>query len=327
MRGQIAVAVVLALPTQLGATVADCGGCFCIPEEGESCPDFEPVDTFSDELIEEFKSKALLNPFSDLTCDPYTDGNCETTPARELVGLEGAVCAFKYSSDPTMCSAYEMESYPSEEAALADGAFVTHLGACGLCSTAQDLAAYMANPDMTSAGKKCATKGIINEHWGKKCYEDLGFTPPCATIWNYDGVYDGKECAWTCIRNLRSDNNGPPPLCELNDCLQCDEDKAGPAFKDFAGRTRRRSGLPSAIARSCSEFPQIIHEPCPEVEVVAVTEEVKAETKEEEQKDKGGDKLSTGLKSSCWDELSDCESWCGNACSLYPTPYGPIYCC
>ena len=70
--------------------MADCGGCFCIPEEGESCPDFEPVDTFSDELIEEFKSKALLNPFSDLTCDPYTDLNCETSPARELVGLEGA---------------------------------------------------------------------------------------------------------------------------------------------------------------------------------------------------------------------------------------------
>ncbi|GMH52229.1 hypothetical protein TrRE_jg6540 [Triparma retinervis] len=324
MRSRLTAAVLLTLPAQFGATVANCGGCFCVPEEGESCPDFEPVDSFSPELIEEFNSKALLNPFGDLECNPYKDGNCETSPARELVDLEGAVCAFKYSVDPTMCSAYEMESYPSEEAALADGAFVSHLGACGLCSTAQDLAAYMANPDMTSAGKKCAAKGIINEHWGRKCYEDLGFTTPCATIWNYDGVYDGKECAWTCIKNLSADNNGPPPLCELNDCLQCDEDKAGPVFKDFAGRTRRRSGLPSAIARSCSEFPQIIHESCPEP---AKEEEEEEEEEEREEGKIEEEKYWPGVSSSCWDQLSDCESWCSKACLEYVTPYGLIYCC
>ena len=48
-------------------------------------------------------------------------------------------------------------------------------------------------------------------------------------------------------------NNGPPPACALNDCLQCDEDEAGPVFKAVAGRTRRRSGLESAIARPCSK--------------------------------------------------------------------------
>jgi len=38
---------------------------------------------------------------------------------------------------------------------------------------------------------------------------------------------------------------------ERNVCLACDEAHSGPIFKEFAGRTRRRSGLSSAIARPC----------------------------------------------------------------------------
>ena len=36
---------------------------------------------------------------------------------------------------------------------------------------------------------------------------------------------------------------------KLNACLQCDEDKSGPVFKFFAGRTRRNSGIKSEIDR------------------------------------------------------------------------------
>ena len=35
----------------------------------------------------------------------------------------------------------------------------------------------------------------------------------------------------------------------LNDCLQCDESVNGSTFKKFAGRTRRNSGIKSAIKR------------------------------------------------------------------------------
>ena len=156
-----------------------------------------------------------------------------------------------------------MITYLSEEEAVSDGSVVSHLGACGLCSTAIDLAVYMAIPDMTHAGKICASKALISTKWGKKCYEDLGFTPPCATIWNYDGIYDGQNCKWICIKQLFADSNGPPPACELNDCLKCDEDMAGPKFKDFAARTRRRSGITSAIARGCDDFANIKHDACP----------------------------------------------------------------
>ena len=55
------------------------------------------------------------------------------------------------------------------------------------------------------------------------------------------------------------DNN----YCKLNDCLQCDEDHSGPIFQLIAGRTRRNSGLLSAIARPCKSIANITQESCP----------------------------------------------------------------
>lgn len=60
---------------------------------------------------------------------------------------------------------------------------------------------------------------------------------------------DAGPCGATCLKDLKKPYN-IPPSCKLNDCLQCDEDHAGPVFKRFAARTRRRSGLISAIQRS-----------------------------------------------------------------------------
>jgi hypothetical protein len=117
--------------------------------------------------------------------------------------------------------------------------------------------------DFTSAGKKCATKGLFNEAEGLACYESLGLTHECAKIWNYDGIYDGKACASSCMGYITAPNNGPPAPCALNPCLQCDEDKAGPVFSEFGGRTRRRSGLLSEIIRPCDSIARnITHSPC-----------------------------------------------------------------
>jgi hypothetical protein len=41
--------------------------------------------------------------------------------------------------------------------------------------------------------------------------------------------------------------------------LQCDEDRSGAVFKAIAGRTRRNSGLPSAICRPCSTVTPLVH--------------------------------------------------------------------
>jgi hypothetical protein len=45
----------------------------------------------------------------------------------------------------------------------------------------------------------------------------------------------------------------------LNSCLQCDEDISGAVFKTVAGRTRRNSGLASAICRPCETVWRIEH--------------------------------------------------------------------
>ena len=203
-----------------------------------------------------------------LDCSPYTDSSCETTPPLANATNE-SVCAFKYGAD---CISYSASTYASEAAAAATGAVVTHMGACGVCSNAQDLAVYLSLFDMTAPGKKCGAKGLVSTSWGVRCWTDLGMTEACAKIWVYDAIHDSKECGLTCAEHLNAPYNLPPD-CRLNSCLQCDEDRAGPNFKTFAGRTRRRSGLASAIQRPCASVARgISHVPCPNATLVEAAE-------------------------------------------------------
>ncbi len=45
----------------------------------------------------------------------------------------------------------------------------------------------------------------------------------------------------------------------LNSCLQCDEDKSGPVFKFFSGRSRRNSGIKSEIDRPNDQIYNMTH--------------------------------------------------------------------
>ena len=63
-----------------------------------------------------------------------------------------------------------MVTYENEDAALKAGDFVTHTGSCGLCSTKQDLSIYMAFPDLTWPGKKCAIVGMFSQDAGVECF-------------------------------------------------------------------------------------------------------------------------------------------------------------
>jgi len=60
-------------------------------------------------------------------------------------------------------------------------------------------------------------------------------------------------------------NNGPPPSCKLEDCLNCDETMSGPGFQTVAARSRRRSGLLSMIVRDCDNLLIVDHKPPCEV--------------------------------------------------------------
>ena len=49
----------------------------------------------------------------------------------------------------------------------------------------------------------------------------------------------------------------PARPCTLNRCLECDERESGPVFKSWAGRTRRNSGLTSAINRPADSLARL----------------------------------------------------------------------
>jgi len=84
-------------------------------------------------------------------------------------------------------------------------------------------------------------------------------------MWVHNSGQTRDYCGITCLAFNAENrpNNGPPPQCTLDECLDCDETKSGPLFAKVAARTRRRSGLISKIARSCQDILFVDHQnPC-----------------------------------------------------------------
>jgi hypothetical protein len=118
----------------------------------------------------------------DIDCNPYHNVTCDTVPSQGYTELwEDAVCAIQYNMtfvDDNQCpTEYRTLSYPSLQAAEADdAAALTHYGSCGVCSSLQDLALYVQNPDLTTTGQECGIKGIADEESGINCFMDVGYT-------------------------------------------------------------------------------------------------------------------------------------------------------
>mmetsp|Transcript_12436 Transcript_12436/g.29611 ORF Transcript_12436/g.29611 Transcript_12436/m.29611 type:complete len:288 (+) Transcript_12436:274-1137(+) len=251
---------------------ASCGDCFCIVGEGEVCPSQTPNSNYTAQLIDIYvQRQTIANPY-DLKCDPFSNANCGTSPAQDesLLGLgDTAVCAIHVVDPAAECqeSSYNLKTYASREEAEAAGGFVTHLGHCGVCSTLQDLAVYLQNPSLTTEGQFCSAKNTISIEGGAACYRNLGMTEACAKVWAEAEFHTFKDCFTECfLEDITQDepNNGPFPECALNDCLQCDADKSAGTLAKVAGRTMRRSGLLSPVARQCNEFAFIEHQRCPQ---------------------------------------------------------------
>ena len=178
-------------------------------------------------------------PFQEITTDPYLEPAPEPAPP-------GTVCGVLFSDD----TRYTLTTFASSREAMEAGAIPTHSGACGVCSTLGNLAVYAGNGDLTSPVRECGLVGVRDgEEANIACLQELGFDLPCAQIWYYNTNYTRQKCGRPCFAAL----NDPYHFADgrLNDCLQCDEDNAGPVFKAYAGRTRRNSGLATAICRPC----------------------------------------------------------------------------
>lgn len=163
-----------------------CNGCYCIPDEidGEKkCPKDNPESHFSGVSTNEalrFSSQVAVNEF-ELNCDPFTEEWCQTQPPQKLVELgDEAVCGIQYKHSRSVCpTQYKLVSYASWEEAEEAGAIVTHVGACGVCSTSKDLAVFMSTRDFSSLLTKCISSfflGGLSPDSIVECIEEIGFS-------------------------------------------------------------------------------------------------------------------------------------------------------
>lgn len=214
------------------------------------CDDLEfAAIEYSETDLAKLEAMVLLSGPEPLTHDPYE------TP--ELFPLnESAVCAIVM--DEEIENGYHLRTFDSEAAANAEGGIVTHTGACGLCSSMNDLLVYIRKPDLTNPVRQCAFKAISQgEQASQDCLAELGFTNDCAEIWYYNTVNTRNKCLGLCLTRMEDPHHLPNG--SLNPCIQCDEDESGPVFKSVSGRTRRNSGLPVALCRPCDQVKPLDH--------------------------------------------------------------------
>jgi len=109
------------------------------------------------------------------------------------------------------------------------------------------LIGVLGQPHLTVPVRRCGLTASF-KYLDVACLEALGFTNQCAMAWYYNSLHTAQNCFWPCIeawiKNTPFVVDG-----KLNKCLECDETKSGPIFKLTAGRTRRDSGILSAIPR------------------------------------------------------------------------------
>ncbi len=208
---------------------------------------FEPT-TWNDEKLARTRAWRLVETTFETSVDPYTQ------PVPEL---DGGVCGVVVvnAQDKT----YRLQTFPDEARALDAGAKVTHVDPCGACSTLQDLTVYAKEVDLGRPVKDCGVK-TLTEPFEKnvECLLKLGFTDACARVWAFNTRATRGHCWGECWTRL----DAPYHLEDggLNPCLGCDERRSGPTFKAAAGRTRRNTGIPSAICRPCDEVRPVLHD-------------------------------------------------------------------
>lgn len=214
---------------------------------------------YSEAFIQTLENAVLTTDmrekFYNISEDPYPTQDQYLGKATDT-----AVCAFLTGDD-----GYELDTYDDDAAALAAGAQITHYGPCGLCSSMQDLAVYIREPDLTAPVRRCGIRGGLGEQTAeseqrtRECLQDIGFSDPCIDIWYWDIENTKAECFDLCVTRLNAKHHDEDDDYKLNACVQCDEDISGPLFKVMSGRTRRNSGLSSALCRPCETVQPMDH--------------------------------------------------------------------
>jgi len=222
----------------------------CAPSCGCGTSRWTPP-TYDEAFVTDLLRWRNTAPYAPLTSDPYAG----PTPPPERADT---VCALVRLPDAEGVPQYRLADYGSETEAFAAGAVPTHTGRCGVCSTLENLAVYIRQPDLAGPVRTCGLRGISEgEAANLACLRALGFDEPCAQVWYYNTLHTRQACLRVCLAALNEPYHLPDG--RLNPCIQCDEDESGAVFKAVAGRTRRNSGLPNALCRPCAEVRPLEH--------------------------------------------------------------------
>ena len=136
---------------------------------------------------------------------------------------------------------YRLETFPTERAARAAGAQVTHRGRCGACSSFQDLAAYIERRDLNRAGRLCGLGGTFGSKTQLRCLSKLGFTEACAQIWSFNIDDTRSKCMGICTKTLPTKHKLPDGSLT----------HASRATKRIAVQRSRRSPVEPAGVQAC----------------------------------------------------------------------------
>lgn len=199
--------------------------------------------------LDRLRAWTLLDPPDPLESDPYERAD----PAPPTAGI----CSVEVVDADQRT--YRLHTVDRESELAERGWYPTHGGACGACSSLEDLAVYAGVTDLTGPVRQCAFLGLAGDVLAvDACLMDLGFSAACARAWTWNALYTRERCFDVCLSLLTAPYLTPDG--ELNACLQCDEDESGPVFQAIAGRTRRNSGLATALCRPCDSVWRLGHE-------------------------------------------------------------------
>jgi hypothetical protein len=196
--------------------------------------------------LERLRAAVFVGERAPIESDPYA----LDTP---LVADPDEVCGVFVQPD-----GYVLQTFESDDERASAGAFLTHHGPCGACSTLDNLAAYASTTDLTQPVRQCGLDNLNDFEGNVACLQELGFDLPCAQVWAYNTAHTRENCIAECLAGLNDPYNLPDG--GLNPCLACDEELSGPVFKAYAGRTRRNSGLASALCRPCDQALPVAHD-------------------------------------------------------------------
>lgn len=171
----------------------------------------------------------------------------------------GTVCAWDNNGPNSI-----IQTFDTPEDALAANFSVVHCGACGACSTWNDLRLqWTTRTYLADAAQNCAKQSLLGGRDSvQDCNEEqIGFSEACATCWTVDELCARDNCVFIFFQSVMTNrmNNfqvGPNEITSAT----CDEAMCGPEFVPCSGATRRRMDIVSTIARPLDQQCRILNQ-------------------------------------------------------------------